>query len=269
MKLIKLQCPSCGANLKVNDELKSVTCNYCGATTLLDDETIKIEHHIIDDSKGDLIDTLETLVEDKRYDQAFELGKALSEKYPKEPRVWLSLLITLTRNFTKKFNGVDEYYEDKKDLAMCLNTLKKDGFDAAVQALSEKITFEKAFEYYVKYEHNEKRVEEIKQKYEEFYIPYLKAKTEYDKKVEDNKKIKKQKENIYFITLCVLCILSFVVGEVFFSKDIYISLLLFAVSTVLFYYIIPISRKKGFKNYPFLIYLVMVIIIIIQLIKLI
>ena len=51
MKLIKLKCPSCGANLKVDREKKKFICNYCRTESLLDDEVIKIEHTIVDKNK--------------------------------------------------------------------------------------------------------------------------------------------------------------------------------------------------------------------------
>ena len=38
MKLVKLKCEGCGAILKVNEELKKVTCNYCGTEFLVDDK---------------------------------------------------------------------------------------------------------------------------------------------------------------------------------------------------------------------------------------
>lgn len=38
MQLISLKCPTCNANIEVNSELTQGTCNYCGATFLIDDE---------------------------------------------------------------------------------------------------------------------------------------------------------------------------------------------------------------------------------------
>lgn len=32
MKVVKLKCPECNANLEVNSDLENITCNYCGAT---------------------------------------------------------------------------------------------------------------------------------------------------------------------------------------------------------------------------------------------
>ena len=43
MKLIKVKCENCGADLEVNKELNECVCNYCGAKTIIDDETKKVE----------------------------------------------------------------------------------------------------------------------------------------------------------------------------------------------------------------------------------
>lgn len=43
MKLIDLKCPSCGADLKVNEELHRCTCNYCGHEILIDDEKKEVK----------------------------------------------------------------------------------------------------------------------------------------------------------------------------------------------------------------------------------
>lgn len=45
MKLIDLTCTKCGAQLKVNADLKKCMCQYCGNEMLIDDEVI---HHQID-----------------------------------------------------------------------------------------------------------------------------------------------------------------------------------------------------------------------------
>lgn len=43
MKLVKLKCEGCGAILKVNEELKKVTCNYCSTEFLVDDDVKRVE----------------------------------------------------------------------------------------------------------------------------------------------------------------------------------------------------------------------------------
>lgn len=47
MKLIDLTCNKCGAELKVNADLKKCMCQYCGNEMLIDDEVI---HHQIDNA---------------------------------------------------------------------------------------------------------------------------------------------------------------------------------------------------------------------------
>ncbi len=46
MKLIALNCPSCGAQLQVDSERTRVFCSYCGAQIYIDDEVQRIEHKI-------------------------------------------------------------------------------------------------------------------------------------------------------------------------------------------------------------------------------
>lgn len=49
MKLIKMKCDSCGATLDVNKNLEKITCNYCGAEILIDDEATKVKR--VEDAK--------------------------------------------------------------------------------------------------------------------------------------------------------------------------------------------------------------------------
>ena len=50
MKLITLNCPKCGSRLDVNEDLKSFTCNYCGTTTLIDDEIKRFKYENMEQS---------------------------------------------------------------------------------------------------------------------------------------------------------------------------------------------------------------------------
>lgn len=43
---VKLTCPSCGANLEVDRNLKSCFCTYCGTKILLHNENEKVERYI-------------------------------------------------------------------------------------------------------------------------------------------------------------------------------------------------------------------------------
>lgn len=42
MKLVSMNCPHCNAPLKVNPELKSASCNYCGYQFAIDDEVRRV-----------------------------------------------------------------------------------------------------------------------------------------------------------------------------------------------------------------------------------
>lgn len=41
MRLVDLNCPGCGAVIRVNTELPQGICNYCGRQFLIDDEIKK------------------------------------------------------------------------------------------------------------------------------------------------------------------------------------------------------------------------------------
>lgn len=44
MKLIDMQCPHCGAHLKVDVENKQAVCEHCGANILIDDEVQHVQY---------------------------------------------------------------------------------------------------------------------------------------------------------------------------------------------------------------------------------
>lgn len=47
MKIIKLKCPNCNADVEVNEDLEKAFCNYCGNEFLIEDENITKEERII------------------------------------------------------------------------------------------------------------------------------------------------------------------------------------------------------------------------------
>lgn len=101
MKLIKLTCPNCGAKLQVSSDEKIYNCNYCRTDIIIDDETIKVEHTLKDQTKEEKIKIAMTYLEDfKEYDRALTLFEELSEAYPYEASIWFCLVRTLTENFT-------------------------------------------------------------------------------------------------------------------------------------------------------------------------
>lgn len=128
MKLIKLKCSNCGANLEVNGELKNIFCNYCGQNYVLDDETVKIEH-ILDTNKSDIDNAVTYLNDFKDYDKAYEFFLELSKKNAGNSLIWEGLLRSYTYDFSRNFTHVDfdtanDYY--KKFLVLEKNKNKKD-----------------------------------------------------------------------------------------------------------------------------------------------
>lgn len=53
MRLVKLECPNCGASLNVDKDKKEFYCKYCRTTSLLDDGVIRVEHTIVDENSGE------------------------------------------------------------------------------------------------------------------------------------------------------------------------------------------------------------------------
>lgn len=46
MKLVKLECPNCHANIEVNSEFETAVCNYCRTEFLIKDENESEEERI-------------------------------------------------------------------------------------------------------------------------------------------------------------------------------------------------------------------------------
>ena len=139
MKLLRLNCPNCGAKLCINDSLKSFTCNFCGTTSLLDDEVIKVEHRIIDNKIEETIKSIDALLKIKKYDEAFKKAEKLVNEYPYEPRSWYNYIKCETRNFEDYNISLyeieqdyenyltisEEYPTDKKNIDECTDYIKK------------------------------------------------------------------------------------------------------------------------------------------------
>lgn len=89
MKLVKLQCPNCNAKLEVNSEMKQFTCNYCGTTTMLDDESIKLEvSGTIKTSKlKNQIQDLKDLFDNGNYEETLLEANRLHELYPNNEEI--------------------------------------------------------------------------------------------------------------------------------------------------------------------------------------
>jgi len=118
MKLIELKCPSCGAKLTVSNQLKKFTCNYCGTTTMLDDEIIKIEHTFNNLEKEEIFKRIDGFIKLDNYHKAIEESEELKKKYSYDPKTWIYLIKCVTHNYNTKepfdYSEVLEYLDNYK-----------------------------------------------------------------------------------------------------------------------------------------------------------
>lgn len=150
MKLVQIKCPSCGAKLERKNDSKEITCTYCGITTIIDDEVIKVEHYIKNDISELKYQNADTyLYKMKNYDLAFKQYKSLSDLEPSDPRVWYGQLLSLTKDFSdlniysdpEKMKYLREIYQnylntstDEKEKEIIRNK-----YNSYVELLNEKI----------------------------------------------------------------------------------------------------------------------------------
>ncbi|MBR3642905.1 MAG: hypothetical protein IKN57_05290, partial [Parasporobacterium sp.] len=94
MRLIKLECPHCGASLEVNDGAELVTCRYCGKMFELTDDVTRTEHtvNIKDEAK-----LKEAQLKEQQYQDAQERERRMREAEKQE---------CYKRGFAGKFNIV-------------------------------------------------------------------------------------------------------------------------------------------------------------------
>jgi len=85
MKLISLKCPSCGAKLEVNESLEKFTCNFCGVTTMLDDESIVVKN--ISSKLESHINELKDYYENGNYEKCYKIAEELKQEYPKNEKI--------------------------------------------------------------------------------------------------------------------------------------------------------------------------------------
>jgi len=130
MKLIEYKCPSCGGSLKIDKDAKSVKCSYCGTTSEIEENVLKIK---IVDEEQENFDLIKTLIDDNRYEPATDRLFKLSIKDPTDSRVWKNMILIIT----DKMNDLDPSKELK---------------EYYIGTRNEKITLEQAIELYKKYE---------------------------------------------------------------------------------------------------------------------
>lgn len=120
MKLISLKCPSCGAKLEVNGDLDEYTCNYCGVTTLLDDEIITVKH--VESKFNTEFENVNDYYKNGNYLKAYNLAIDLLEEYPKNKKlrdIFYKCKVELSESLakeiiTKDYDTVPGNYVNKK-----------------------------------------------------------------------------------------------------------------------------------------------------------
>lgn len=109
MKLIVAKCPSCGAKLDVLENQKTIICEYCKQTILLENESLanselKVSIEGLKTDK-ELITSANQLLEMGEFLKSKKLFLEFAEKNPNDYHGWLGLLISRTRNFTIRDNN--------------------------------------------------------------------------------------------------------------------------------------------------------------------
>ena len=84
MKLIAFTCSNCGAALETDPEKKMAFCPFCGAKLLIDDESIKITQHIVDEAR---LKEAEVRLRELEYQRERELREETIRQEQKKARV--------------------------------------------------------------------------------------------------------------------------------------------------------------------------------------
>lgn len=85
MKLITLKCPSCGAKLEVSNSIKQYTCEYCGVTTVLDDESVVVKN--VSSKLQNALLEIKEYFDNGNYKKSFVLSNELIKEYPKNKEI--------------------------------------------------------------------------------------------------------------------------------------------------------------------------------------
>lgn len=180
MKLIELKCRNCGSKLKVAKDSKNIICQFCGANFKLDDETIHIEHKIINDKDERMFHNIEIYLENEEYGKAKNILDKLVDEYPDDSRIYKGYIGYLTHNFSAD----EKYYYDEE--------------------LFNKI--EENYKKYCKYQKNSDN--EFERNYKEMIENRIKSIVSENEKWKEQKKVQDEKDRVYaIITLVVIIII--------------------------------------------------------------
>lgn len=101
MRMFKIECNNCGAKLDVKPGINKIKCNFCGTTTVLDDDDVQVKHIMEGQiSEEQKYINAETNLKLKNYIDSYNEYLELSKKYVNDPTVWLGLLRSYTNDFT-------------------------------------------------------------------------------------------------------------------------------------------------------------------------
>lgn len=109
MKLIRLTCKNCGAQLELDADRKQAFCTYCGTKLYLDDESIQITNRIIDEAR---IKEAEVRLKELEYQHEREIREETIRKEQKKSfRIsvvvfLIALLITLSVEALRPFTVI-------------------------------------------------------------------------------------------------------------------------------------------------------------------
>lgn len=128
MKIKTLKCPNCNAKIELKPGAVDGICTYCNSSFILEDDVIRIEHEIIDNTSLDIANT--TLNKFKDYSKAEYLYRNLLYKYAHKEDVYIGLIRCITHDFNKKeitkynLNEINNFWQKYTSLTTKLNIAK-------------------------------------------------------------------------------------------------------------------------------------------------
>lgn len=128
MKIKTLKCPNCNAKIELKPGAVDGVCTYCNSAFILEDDVIRIEHEIVDNTSLDIANT--TLNKFKDYTKAERLYRATLYKYAHKDDVYIGLIRCITHDFNKKIyslytlNEINNYWQKYTSLTTKLNIAK-------------------------------------------------------------------------------------------------------------------------------------------------
>lgn len=160
MKIKTLNCPNCNAKLELENNQTNGICTYCDTPFILDDEVVRIEHEIIDNTSLKVAET--TLNKFKDYQKAEILYKNQLHKYAHKEEVYIGLIRSITHDFTQeitqlfRIEEINNYWQKYTSIATKTNISK---YSKSVNDLNEKFWLN-----YIKTETNDFTLFDIKVK---------------------------------------------------------------------------------------------------------